>query len=55
MHTQREGRHCTALFSNTARAHKLGATRDWVIIERECTTLYENWPAGEQGRLFESA
>jgi hypothetical protein len=83
LHTQREGRHYTALFSNTARAHELGATRDWVIIERdddrgrgqwtvvtsrmgalagrrvvrgrerECRTLYENWPAGEQGSLFE--
>ncbi|MHC5008667.1 MAG: helix-hairpin-helix domain-containing protein [Planctomycetota bacterium] len=35
LHTQREGRHYTALFSNTARAHELGATRDWVIIERD--------------------
>jgi hypothetical protein len=85
LHTQREGRHYTALFSNTARAHELGATRDWVIIERdddrgrgqwtvvtarmgavagrrvvrgrerECRTLYETWPAGGQGSLFESA
>jgi hypothetical protein len=85
LHTQREGRHYTALFSNTARAHELGATRDWVIIERdddrgrgqwtvvtarmgavtgrrvvrgrerECRTLYETWPAGDQGSLFESA
>jgi putative hydrolase len=85
LHTQREGRHYTALFSNTARAHELGATRDWVIIardddrgrgqwtvvtarigalagrrvvrghERECRTLYEDWPAGKQGSLFESA
>jgi hypothetical protein len=85
LHAQREGRHYTALFSNTARAHELGATRDWVIIERdddggrgqwtvvtarmgavagrrvvrgrerECKTLYESWPAGAQGSLFESA
>ncbi|MHC4211126.1 MAG: helix-hairpin-helix domain-containing protein [Planctomycetota bacterium] len=35
LHTQREGRHYTALFSNTARAHELGATSDWVVIERD--------------------
>jgi hypothetical protein len=35
LHTQREGRHYTALFSNTARAHELGATRDWVVIYRD--------------------
>jgi len=32
LHTEREGRHYTALYSNTARAHELGATRDWVVI-----------------------
>lgn len=33
----REGWHFTALFSNTARAHELGTTHDWVVIywERE--------------------
>jgi hypothetical protein len=35
LHTERAGRHYTALYSNTARAHELGATRDWVIIERD--------------------
>jgi hypothetical protein len=35
LHTQRAGRHYTALFSNTARAHELGATRDWVVIYRD--------------------
>jgi hypothetical protein len=32
LHTQRDGRHFTALFSNTARAHELGHTDDWVVI-----------------------
>jgi hypothetical protein len=31
-HTQLGVRHYTALFSNTARAHELGRTRDWVVI-----------------------
>ncbi len=32
MHTDRDGWHFTALFSNTARAHELGKTDDWVVI-----------------------
>lgn len=32
LHTRRNGWHFTALFSNTARAHDLGHTRDWVVI-----------------------
>jgi DNA polymerase (family X) len=32
LHTARDGRHYTALFSNTARAHELGKTRDWVVL-----------------------
>jgi hypothetical protein len=32
LHTERGGRHYTALFSNTPRAHRLGATKDWVVI-----------------------
>jgi hypothetical protein len=32
MHAEREGWHITALFSNTARAHELGRTHDWVVI-----------------------
>lgn len=32
MHTWRGSRHYTALFSNTARAHQLGRTRDWVVL-----------------------
>lgn len=32
LHTTRNGWHFTALFSNTARAHDLGKTRDWVVV-----------------------
>jgi DNA polymerase (family 10) len=32
LHTQRGAWHFTALYSNTARAHELGRTRDWVVI-----------------------
>jgi DNA polymerase (family X) len=32
MHTSRNGRHYTALFSNTARAHEQDKTRDWVVL-----------------------
>lgn len=31
-HTLRGEHHYTALFSNTARAHQLGRTRDWVVL-----------------------
>ena len=46
LHTTRGARHYTALFSNTANAHKLGRTHDWVVIyfdgregERQCTVI----------------
>ena len=46
LHTERGRRHYTALFSNTARAHRLGRTRDWVVIywdegrgERQSTVI----------------
>jgi Holliday junction resolvasome RuvABC DNA-binding subunit len=46
LHTQRGERHYTALFSNTARAHEAGRTRDWVVLyfdgfegERQCTVV----------------
>jgi hypothetical protein len=48
LHAEREGFALTALFSNTARAHELGATRDWVVIyyerdgdEGQCTVVTE--------------
>lgn len=48
LHTEREGWSFTALYSNTARAHELGKTRDWVVIywerdgeEDQCTVVTE--------------
>jgi putative hydrolase len=49
MHAEREGWHFTVLYSNTARAHQLGRTRDWVVIyfydhdhqESQCTVVTE--------------
>jgi hypothetical protein len=48
LHGEREGWSMTALFSNTARAHQLGRTRDWVVIyferdghEDQCTVVTE--------------
>lgn len=49
LHTRRGVWHFTALYSNTARAHELGKTRDWVVIyfydgdhqERQCTVVTE--------------
>lgn len=35
LHVERDGWHFTAMFSNTARAHQLGKTRDWVVIYYE--------------------
>ena len=35
LHTQRGDRHYTAMFSNTARAHRLGTTHDWVILYQD--------------------
>jgi hypothetical protein len=35
LHTELDGKHYTALFSNTARAHELGKTDDWVVIYRD--------------------
>lgn len=32
LHTERDQWHFTAVFSNTARAHRLGKTRDWVVL-----------------------
>jgi hypothetical protein len=48
LHVERDGWDVTALFSNTARAHELGRTRDWVVIyyahdgdEGQCTVVTE--------------
>ncbi len=52
LHTRRGGRDYTALFSNTARAHQLGRTNDWVVLyvdgadgDRQWTVVTE--PQGE--------
>ncbi len=51
LHTARGDRHYTALFSNTARAHQLGRTHDWLVLyydgrdgEQQCTIVTA--PAG---------
>ncbi len=49
LHTERALWHFTVLFSNTARAHDLGRTRDWVVVffyddhhrEGQCTIVTE--------------
>lgn len=33
----------TALFSNTARAHELGTTHDWVVIYRDDHEGHRRW------------
>jgi hypothetical protein len=50
LHAERGPWHFTALFSNTPRAHRLGRTRDWVVIyfeqdgqtEGQCTVVTEH-------------
>lgn len=50
MHAQRGAWHYTVLFSNTARAHELQRTHDWVVIyyydhdhvEAQCTVVTES-------------
>ena len=46
LHSKRGERHYTAMFSNTARAHQMEKTKDWVVIyydgrdgERQCTVI----------------
>lgn len=46
LHTERGGRVYTALFSNTAQAHRPGKTHDWVVLycdrdgrERQATVV----------------
>jgi hypothetical protein len=49
MHEHRDGWHITALHSNTARAHQLNKSRDWVVLfvshdrapEWQCTVVTE--------------
>lgn len=41
LHTERDDWHFTVLFSNTARAHELGRTRDWVVVYFHADTQAE--------------
>jgi hypothetical protein len=43
LHAHRGERHYTALYSNTARAHELGTTRDWVVIYRDDSGDHGQW------------
>lgn len=53
LHAQHGSRHYTALYSNTARAHELGTTRDWVVITREDPEGQGQWTVitGRYGKL----
>jgi len=55
LHTERDGWSFSALYSNTARAHELGKTHDWVVLyferdgaEAQCTVVTE--PSGPLAR-----
>ncbi len=43
LHTERGTHHYTAMFSNTARAHELGAIHDWVVIFRDDVGNHGQW------------
>jgi DNA polymerase/3'-5' exonuclease PolX len=53
LHAQRDDRHYTVLFSNTARAHELGTTHDWVVIYRDDERGHGQWTVitSSYGRL----
>jgi putative hydrolase len=59
LHTDKEGWHMTLLFSNTARAHELDKTRDWVVVyfydgdhnEGQCTVVTETTGARKGSRV----
>jgi DNA polymerase (family 10) len=57
LHTRRGNREYTALYSNTPRAHRLGRTRDWVVLyvdgggpERQYTVVTEGGRGPLAGR-----
>jgi hypothetical protein len=50
LHTARGDRHYTALYSNTALAHRLGRTRDWVVISRDDDGRDGQWTVVTGGR-----
>lgn len=43
LHTHRGDRHYTALYSNTARAHQLNTTKDWVVVFRDDPESHGRW------------
>jgi hypothetical protein len=43
LHTVRGDQHYTALYSNTARAHELGTTHDWVVVYRDDHGGHGQW------------
>jgi len=43
LHTHRHDRHYTALYSNTARAHEVGMTHDWVVVYRDDRDGHGQW------------
>jgi hypothetical protein len=43
LHTERGSHHYTGLYSNTARAHELGMTHDWVVIYRDDHGGHGQW------------
>ena len=53
LHTDRGQRHYTVFFSNTARAHQLGKTCDWVIIYADMGLEDRQWTVitSQHGRL----
>lgn len=50
LHAARGEEHYSALFSNTARAHELGTTRDWVVIYRDDRNGGGQWTVVTAGR-----
>ena len=50
LHTVRDGWHFTAIYSNTARAHRLGRTEDWVVIYSH----KDGWPEGQSTVVTET-
>ncbi len=43
LHTHRDDRHYTALYSNSARAHQLNTIKDWVVIYRDDPESHARW------------
>ncbi len=52
-HPVKGDRHYTVLFSNTARAHEMGTTHDWVVIYRDDDSDHGRWTVitAQYGRL----